>query len=133
MSANRAPIFIDSIRSELSSFDDTDTTDKIQIFQAGTNSSLVDRIVVSTTQASPNVELNFYLSSNGTDFYRAGTHTLSGATTTDAVDETSIPLFRDDVNGKVISIGSGASLYVAAATTLGTGEEVFIIVTGGDY
>lgn len=129
---NRVPIFKETLRTVLTALIDADGTNAVSVFSAGMNGSLIDRIVLSNTQASPNVEVSLLLSTDGANFFKIGSHTLAGAVT-EAVDETELLLMTQDVNGFALFLATGVSLYVQLDAALAASERLAVSISGGDY
>lgn len=123
--SNRFPIFTGSVRTDLTTLDDADTTET-NIFASGPKGSRINSIVLSTDDAvAASLTVDLFLTKNDTDYYPVGTFELTSPGT-----ELVVNLPIQDTDG-AFTLEAGTSL--AVLTALDTGKFLYATVSSGDY
>lgn len=130
MTANTSPIFELTLKNAAVQFTSADTTTKKSIITGGTNGTRVDSIPCSTNDTTA-VNLAFYITTGGTDYYIGNVNLPigSGYTTVARVDAmtTLVPTLG------YLVLASGDVLKCNCVAAMTAAKTTDVLAYGGDY
>ena len=140
MAVTATPIYPQTINPTVARIQNSDSTNKVTLYTAGTNGCRISNIMVTSTETSSAKSLAFYITSSGTD-YLIGTVNIpanSGFTTSAAtvfpIATTQFVSLDVDANGnRYFTLKSGQVLKASVAVAMTSGKFMDFYIGAGEY
>jgi hypothetical protein len=131
MAANTSPIFeLTPTCGTPQTFTDADTTDKKTLVTGGTNATRIDSIMCSTDDTAA-VNLAFYISISGTDYYIGNVNVPIGSGYTTVARVEAMTTLSPALGYLVLP--ASALLKANCVATMTSAKTTTVVPVGGDY
>ena len=130
MAANTAPIFEMTVKNAGVQFASGDTTTKKTVYTGGANGSRIDDIIISTNDTTA-VNLAFYITSGGTDYYIGVVVVPIGSGYTTVARVSGMNTLSPTLGYLVLA--SGDVLKAACVATMTAAKATDVVAMLGDF
>jgi hypothetical protein len=140
MAVTSSPIFIQTVGLGVAQILPADTTTLKTLYTAGANGSMIDNIIISSTETANARDVAFYITISAVD-YLIGTISIPVNTGfTNGIAPISLlkhanmvnALSIDSAGNQVIKLPIGSVLKVKCLTTVAAGKALQFVCQGGD-
>lgn len=140
MAGTATPIFPQTVKTFVAQIQNSDGTSKVTIATGATNGTKIESLNVTSTDGVGSRDLKLYMTVSGVD-YLLGTISLAASSgntnalpSIDILRNVQIPGLAYDSNGnRILYIANGATLRMAAGSTVTSGTIIAAVGIGGDF